>query len=171
MSSFSKSIHVQAPLRTVYNQWTQFESFPLFMEGVQKVVQLDDRTLDWTAEVLGQTRTWRARITRQLPDRSIAWTSIEGARNAGTVDFEPVSMSVTRVSLWLDIEPDGPLEAAGDVLGFVRRRVEGDLARFGAFIETRGTETGAWRGVVVPSGTEPTPDEEPVEPASPVFPR
>jgi uncharacterized membrane protein len=118
------------------------------MDGVERVVQVDDRTLDWTAAIAGQKRSWRARITEQLPDRIIAWESIEGARNAGCVRFEQVSPDVTMVTLELDMEPDGPLEAAGDALGIVRGQVESDLDRFKAFIEERGQETGAWRGAV-----------------------
>jgi len=148
MSTFRKTIHVEAPLRAVYNQWTQFETFPLFMDGVERVVQVDDRTLDWTASIAGQSRSWRARITEQLPDRVIAWEAIEGARNAGSVHFQPVSADVTMVDLELEIEPHGPIEAVGDVLGLVRKQVEGDLERFKTFIEARGQETGAWRGAV-----------------------
>ena len=148
MSTFNKTIHVEAPLRAVYNQWTQFETFPLFMDGVERVVQIDDRTLDWTATIAGQTRTWRARITEQLPDRVIAWESVDGARNAGSVRFKAVSEDVSMVTLELDLEPEGPIEAAGDALGLVRRQVESDLDRFKAFIEARGQETGAWRGAV-----------------------
>jgi len=148
MSRFEKTIQVAAPVRAVYNQWTQFETFPLFMDGVDRVVQVDDRTLDWTATIGGRTRSWRARITEQLPDRVIAWTSIQRARNAGIVRFDEVSTDVTAVSLELDVEPDGPLEAAGDVLGLVRNQVEGDLDRFKTFIEERGQETGGWRGAV-----------------------
>ena len=148
MSTVRKTIHVEAPLRAVYNQWTQFETFPLFMDGVERVVQVDDRTLDWTASIAGQSRSWRARITEQLPDRVIAWESIDGARNAGSVHFQPVSADVTLVDLELEIEPQGPIEAAGDVLGLVRGQVESDLERFKAFIEARGQETGAWRGAV-----------------------
>jgi uncharacterized membrane protein len=148
MSTVRKTIHVEAPLRAVYNQWTQFETFPLFMDGVERVVQVDDRTLDWTASIAGQSRSWRARITEQLPDRVIAWESIDGARNAGSVHFQPVSADVTLVDLELEIEPQGPIEAAGDVLGLVRGQVESDLERFKTFIEARGQETGAWRGAV-----------------------
>ncbi|HVQ22853.1 MAG TPA: SRPBCC family protein [Candidatus Saccharimonadia bacterium] len=148
MSTVRKFIHVEAPLRVVYNQWTQFETFPMFMSGVERVIQVDDRTLDWTASIAGQPRSWRARITEQLPDRVIAWESIDGARNAGSVHFQPVSADVTLVDLELDIEPAGPIEAAGDLVGLVRRQVEGDLERFKAFIEARGHETGAWRGAV-----------------------
>ena len=148
MSSFEKTIQVAAPVRAVYNQWTQFESFPLFMGGVDRVVQVDDRTLDWTATIAGQSRTWRARITEQLPDRVIAWESVEGARNAGVVRFHEVSTDATAVTLALEVEPEGPIEAAGDALGLVRNQVEEDLDRFKTFIEERGQETGGWRGAI-----------------------
>jgi uncharacterized membrane protein len=148
MSIFRKTIHVEAPLRAVYDQWTQFETFPLFMDGVERVVQVDDRTLDWTASIAGQSRSWRARITEQLPDRVIAWESIDGARNAGSVHFQAVSADVTLVDLELEVEPQGPIEAAGDVLGLVRGQVESDLSGFKTFIEARGHETGGWRGAV-----------------------
>ena len=148
MSSFEKTIQVAAPVRAVYNQWTQFESFPLFMGGVDRVVQVDDRTLDWTATIAGQSRTWRARITEQLPDRVIAWESVEGARNAGVVRFHEVSTDATAVTLALEVEPEGPIEATGDALGLVRNQVEEDLDRFKTFIEERGQETGGWRGAI-----------------------
>jgi len=147
MSRIHESIEVDVPVSTAYNQWTQFEEFPRFMDGVERVVQRSDTTLEWTAEVGGQTKTWTARITRQEPDRVIAWTAVDGAANAGTVTFHP-RVGGTRVELDLDVEPDGPVEAAGDALGFVERRAKGDLERFKAFIESRGVETGAWRGTV-----------------------
>jgi len=148
MSRISDDIEVRVPVSVAYNQWTQFESFPQFMEGVERVAQLDDTTLEWTASIGGQTRQWRARITDQRPDERVAWVSTSGARNDGIVSFEPLGPDRTRVSLELDIEPEGPVESAGDALGIVDRRVKGDLERFRDFIESRGTETGAWRGTV-----------------------
>jgi uncharacterized membrane protein len=148
MSEITESIDVNVPVRTAYDQWTQFESFPQFMEGVEKVVQLDDKTLEWTAKIAGDTKTWRARITEQIPDERVAWTSIEGARNAGVVTFHRLTDDSTRVTLQVDVEPEGAVESAGDALGFVQRRVKGDLERFKEFIEGRGRETGAWRGSV-----------------------
>jgi uncharacterized membrane protein len=148
MSRISDQIEVNVPVSTAYNQWTQFESFPRFMEGVERVVQVDDRTLEWTAEIGGQEKHWRAEITEQEPDRHIAWRSTSGARNDGLVQFEALGPSRSRVSLELDVEPEGPVETAGDALGVVERRVKGDLERFREFIEARGTETGAWRGTV-----------------------
>jgi uncharacterized membrane protein len=148
MSQIIETVDVDVPVRTAYDQWTQFESFPMFMEGVEKVEQLDDTTLRWTAEIAGQKRTWKARITEQTPDQRIAWTSIEGARNAGVVTFHHLDDRKTRVTLQLDVDPEGPVENIGDALGFVQRRAKGDMERFKEFIESRGSETGAWRGTV-----------------------
>ena len=148
MSRIQERIEVEAPVTTVYNQWTQFESFPQFMEGVERVVQLDDTTLDWTASIGGQRRRWQARITDQVPDQRIRWESMAGARNDGMVAFEPQGPGRTRVDLVVDVEPEGPVESAGDALGVVKARVAGDLRRFKDFIEGRGVETGGWRGTI-----------------------
>jgi len=148
MSQIIETVDVNVPVRTAYDQWTQFESFPMFMEGVEKVEQLDDTTLRWTAEIAGQKRTWTAKIPEQVPDERIAWNSIEGAKNAGVVTFHHLDDNKTRVTLQLDVDPEGPVENIGDALGFVQRRAKGDLERFKKFIESRGTETGAWRGTV-----------------------
>ena len=148
MKTIEQSIEVDVPVNTAYNQWTQFESFPRFMEGVEKVEQVDDTTLEWTAEIAGVRRSWRARITEQTPDQRIAWTSTDGARNAGVVTFHRLDDDRSRVTLQLDVEPEGAVEATGDALGFVRRRATGDLERFKEFIEARGEATGAWRGEV-----------------------
>jgi uncharacterized membrane protein len=148
MSQIIETVDVNVPVRTAYDQWTQFESFPMFMEGVEKVEQLDDTTLRWTAEIAGQKRSWKAKITEQIPDERVAWTSIEGAKNAGVVTFHRLDDSKTRATLQLDVDPEGPVENIGDALGFVQRRAKGDMERFKKFIESRGTETGAWRGTV-----------------------
>jgi uncharacterized membrane protein len=153
VSEKQHSIDVNVPVRTAYDQWTQFEDFPRFMEGVERVVQLDDTTLEWTANIAGQRRTWRAKITEQQPDERVAWTSIEGAKNAGVVTFHRLGDNQTRVTLQLDVEPEGPVESAGDALGFVDRRIQGDLERFKEFIESRQQPTGAWRGEVEQSTT------------------
>jgi uncharacterized membrane protein len=153
MSKIVESIDVAVPVRTAYDQWTQFESFPMFMEGVEKVEQLDDTTLSWKASIAGQDRAWKARITEQIPDERVAWTSIEGARNAGVVTFHRLGDSLTRVTLQLDVDPEGPLDNIGDALGLVERRAKGDLKRFKEFIEGRGAETGAWRGTVPQDST------------------
>jgi uncharacterized membrane protein len=148
MSKIHESIDVNVPVRTAYDQWTQFEDFPRFMEGVERVVQLDDTTLEWTAKVAGKEESWRAKITTQEPDREIAWHSTSGAPNGGDVRFESLGMDSTRIDLTMDVEPQGPAESAGDALGFVQRRVKGDLERFKQYIEQRGQATGAWRGEV-----------------------
>jgi uncharacterized membrane protein len=146
MSRITDHIDVDVPVTVAYDQWTQFESFPQFMEGVERVVQLDEKTLDWTASIAGKTKHWRAEIVQQEPDQLVSWRSLDGARNDGTVRFEPLDAGTCRITLELDLEPDGPIEATGDALGFVSRRVKGDLERFREFIESRGEATGAWRG-------------------------
>jgi len=145
MSDHQKSIVVDRPVTTVYNQWTQFEEFPQFMEGVERVTQLDDRRLHWVAEIAGSRREWDAEIVDQEPDRRIAWRSIDGTPNGGVVTFQPEG-DRTRVNLDLDVEPQGAIEKVGDKLGFVAKQAEGDLKRFKKFIESRSTETGGWRG-------------------------
>lgn len=148
MASVEKSIDVDVPLHVAYNQWTQFEDFPHFMEGVKRVEQLDDRRLRWHAEVGGKDEEWEAVITEQEPDQRIAWTSTTGARNAGVVTFHRLSDHKTRVTLQLDYEPEGIVENVGSALGVVSARVKGDLERFRDFVEKRGVETGAWRGEI-----------------------
>ena len=148
MSTVEKSIEVNVPVRTVYDQWTQFEEFPRFMEGVEQVVQLDDTHLHWVAEIAGVKREWDAEITDQVPDQRIAWRAVGGETNAGAVTFQPNGTNSTRVTLAIDFEPDDLVEKIGDKLGFVSKRTEGDLERFKSFIESRGVETGAWRGEV-----------------------
>ena len=148
MSQIEESIDVNVPVRTAYNQWTQFEEFPRFMEGVESVKQLDDTRLHWVAEVAGRRREWEAKITEQNPDERVAWTSIDGAPNAGVVTFHRIDDNTTRIMLQLEFEPENVVEKAGDALGLVRRRAKGDLQRFKEFIESRGRETGAWRGQV-----------------------
>jgi uncharacterized membrane protein len=147
-STIEKSIDVEVPVRTAYNQWTQFESFPRFMEGVESVRQVDDRHLHWKASVGGKTLEWDAEISEQIPDKRIAWHSTTGAPNAGVVTFHRLTDDTTRVMLQLDYEPQGVVENVGDFLGVMSGRTEGDLERFKDFIEERGIETGAWRGKV-----------------------
>jgi uncharacterized membrane protein len=152
MERIEKTIEVDRPVRTVYNQWTQFEEFPRFMEGVKQVTQLDDQRLHWVAEISGKQKEWDATITEQIPDRRISWQSEGGEFNAGTVSFEPVGPDRTRITLELVYDPKGFVENAGDALGIVSRRVEGDLKRFKEFIEQHGQETGAWRGTIQEHG-------------------
>ena len=147
-SKIVKSIDVDVPVSEAYNQWTQFEDFPRFMEGVESVEQLDDDTLHWKAKIGGVEKEWTARITEQIPDKRIAWTTLEGALNAGVVTFHRITDSTCRVALQLDYEPEGVVENLGDLLGAVSRRAEGDLERFKQFIESRGSATGAYRGTI-----------------------
>lgn len=148
MATVEKSIDVDVPVSTAYNQWTQFETFPQFMEGVEQVRQLDDRRLHWRAEIGGKTKEWDAEITEQIPDQRIAWRSIAGAPNAGVVTFHRLAENRTRIMVQMEYEPDGIMESIGDAVGVASGRVSGDLDRFKAFIESRGTATGAWRGEV-----------------------
>ena len=136
------------PVRTAYNQWTQFEEFPSFMEGIERVQQLDDKHLLWAAEIGGQKEEWKAEITEQHPDHRVAWTAIEGRENAGVVTFHRLDENTTRVAVQMDWEPDGAVQRAGAAVGADSRRVKGDLERFKEMIEARGTETGAWRGEI-----------------------
>ena len=148
METIEKSIEVDAPISTVYNQWTQFEEFPRFMEGVKEVRQLDDKRLHWHAEIAGKDKQWDAEIYRQEPDQAIAWRSTSGAANGGEVRFTSAGSGATKVTLTMSYDPEGILENIGDALGAVGMRVQGDLNRFKEFIESRGRETGGWRGEI-----------------------
>lgn len=148
MESVTRTIDVNVPVTTAYNQWTQFETFPEFMDGVERVRQIDQTHLRWKTSIGGVEREWDAEISEQIPDKRIAWHSVDGAYNAGVVTFHYLEPGVSRVGLQLDYEPEGFVENVGDALGFVTRNVDGDLERFKSFIEERGRETGAWRGAI-----------------------
>jgi uncharacterized membrane protein len=148
MSTIEQSIDVNVPVHTAYNQWTQFEEFPRFMEGVEEVRQLEDRRLHWRANIGGRVEEWDAVITEQHPDERIAWKNTTGAPNAGVVTFHRLADTKTRIMLQMEYDPQGVVENLGDLLGVVSRRVANDLERFKDFIEARGHETGAWRGEV-----------------------
>jgi uncharacterized membrane protein len=149
MSQVEESIEVRVPVRTAYNQWTQFETFPQFMEGVERIEQRTDTLTHWVTQVNGAAREFDAEITEQVPDERVAWTTVGGeARQAGVVTFHRIDDTTTKVMLQMDFEPDGLTETVGDKLGFVKRQVTGDLKRFKSFMESRGSETGAWRGQV-----------------------
>jgi uncharacterized membrane protein len=148
MSRIEKSIDVNVPLSTAYNQWTQFEEFPRFMEGIEEVRQLDDKRLHWHANIGGKQEEWGAEIVEQVPDQRVAWRSTSGAPNSGVVTFESLGAATTRVKLQLEYTPQNAMESAGDAMGVLSRRVEGDLQRFKEYIESRGAETGAWRGEI-----------------------
>src|SRR5215213_5032279 len=142
MSTIEQAIDVKVPLHTAYNQWTQFEAFPSFMEGVESVTQLDDRHLRWVAEIGGEKREWQAEIVDQEPNRRVAWRATDGKDNAGTVTFQLIDQTTTRVEVQMQWEPDGMKEKAGSMVGMDDRRVKGDLERFKEMIESRGVESG-----------------------------
>jgi uncharacterized membrane protein len=148
VSTIEQSVEVEVPVRTAYNQWTQFEEFPRFMEGIEEVNQITDTKLHWVAKIAGARREWDAQITEQTPDQRIAWKATSGAQNDGVVTFHRLDDGHTRVVLQLEFDPDGFVETAGDMLGIVKARTHGDLDRFKHYIEARGVETGQWRGEV-----------------------
>jgi uncharacterized membrane protein len=148
MPTIEKSVEVNAPVRTVYNQWTQFEEFPKFMEGVREVHQVDETRIVWHAEIAGQDESWESEITEQIPDKRVAWRNRTGAVNSGVVTFHHIDDQTARIMMQMDYEPDGFVESVGDALGFMSRRVEGDLERFKEFIENRPEEPEGWRGRV-----------------------
>ena len=155
-----KSIEVSVPVSTAYNQWTQFEEFPHFMGGVKQVTQLDDKHLEWVAEIAGVKRQWTATILEQVPDQKVAWAATEGATNAGAVHFRAAGPDTTVVQLVLEYAPEGLVEKVGDALNIVEKQAEGDLERFKAFIEDAGYATGAWRGAVSEGAGVGTPGVE-----------
>lgn len=148
MSTIEQSTDVNVPVRTAYNQWTQFEEFPRFMEGVKEVRQLDDKHLHWRANIGGKEKEWNAEITEQIPDKRIAWKNTSGPTNAGVVTFHRLNDNQTRIMLQVEYDPEGIVESVGDLVGVVSARVRGDPRRFKEFIESRGRETGAWRGEI-----------------------
>jgi uncharacterized membrane protein len=148
VSTIEQSIEVSVPVSTAYNQWTQFESFPEFMEGVERIDQTGDTMTHWVTKIGGVKREFDATITEQKPDERVAWRSVDEPHQAGVVTFHRLSPDTTKIMVQMDFEPEGLVEQAGDKLGVVKHRVKGDLERFKEFIETRGSETGAWRGEV-----------------------
>lgn len=165
MSRFQETIEVDVPVRVAYDQWTQFEDFPRFMDGVERVEQVTDKTLRWTASVAGRQKEWMADIVDQTPDQRIAWKSTDGAENAGAVMFAPIGSDRTEVTLRVDAEPDGAIETAGDALGFLQRRVHGDLERFKDHVERHGGNGKAWRGEIHGDDVTGDPGERSPAPA------
>ncbi|MCZ2804602.1 SRPBCC family protein [Modestobacter sp. VKM Ac-2983] len=155
-----ESIQVDVPVRTAYDQWTQFEDFPHFMGGVKEVQQHGDQRLHWVAEIAGVKREWDAAILEQVPDQKVAWAATGGATNAGAVRFEPAGPASTIVHLSLEYEPEGLVEQAGDKLGIVSRQVKSDLQKFKSLIEDEGYASGAWRGSIRPGMGAGTPGVE-----------
>ncbi len=147
-SSTEATIDVNVPISTAYNQWTQFEDFPQFMDSVHEVRQLDDTHLRWRADVAGKEEQWDAEITEQVPDQRIAWRSTSGVPNSGVVTFQRLGEDKTRIKLRMNYTPQGMDEQIGDALGFVKMQAKGNLSKFKQMLESRGSETGAWRGTV-----------------------
>jgi uncharacterized membrane protein len=148
MSTIEQSIELNVPVRAAYDQWTQFEEFPKFMEGVEEIRQIDDTHLHWVAEIGGTRHEWDAVITEQLPDERVAWRNTDGKDNAGVVTFHKLSDDQSKLMVQLDFVPEGIKEKVGDLIGAPDRRVKSDLERFKELVESRGTESGAWRGEV-----------------------
>ncbi|MGC7094841.1 SRPBCC family protein [Amycolatopsis lurida] len=148
MGTITETVEVGVPVSTAYNQWTQFESFPQFMEGVEEVRQLDDTHTHWRVKIGGAEREFDATITEQHPDERVAWRSDDGPRHAGVITFHRIDDQRTRVTAQMDIDPEGFVENVADKLGVLDRRVKGDMKRFEDFIESRGRESGGWRGDV-----------------------
>ena len=148
MATYEHSIDVNVPVRVAYNQWTQFEEFPHFMEGVKEVRQLDDKRLHWRAEIAGKEEEWYAEISEQTPDQRIAWHSTSGAKHSGVVTFHHIDDNTTRIMLQIEYDPEGFVENVGSALGVVKSRMAKDMERFRDFITERGAATGAWRGKI-----------------------
>ncbi len=152
MTSVTESVDVEVPISVVYNQWTQFESFPEFMNGVERIIQTDDRHSHWVTKIGGADREFDTEITEQHPEERVAWKSTDGTTHAGVITFHRLSEQSTRVTAQIDWQPEGLVEKAGAVLGVDDHQVKADLKRFKKFIESRGQETGGWRGDV-PAGS------------------
>jgi uncharacterized membrane protein len=152
MTSVTKSIDVEAPIGRVYDQWTQFETFPHFMNGVERIVQVDDRRQHWTVKVGGLEREFDTEVTEQHPEERVAWKSTDGTTHAGVVTFHKLDANHTKLTVQLDWQPEAFVEKAGAALGVDDRQISSDLDRFKEFIEQRGSATGAWRGDVPREG-------------------
>lgn len=148
MASVIESIDIEVPVRVAYDQWTQFESFPQFMVGVDRVVQTDDTHLHWEVSVGGVTREFDTVVTEQHPDERVAWTSTDGTGNAGVVTFHRLGENQSRVTAQIDWSPEGITEKIGAALKIDDSQVRRDLERFKEFIEARGRASGQWRGEV-----------------------
>ncbi len=173
MATVDQTIEVDVPVSTAYNQWTQFETFPEFMSGVEAVRQLNDTTLHFSTNTAGVQREYDARILDQVPDSVIRWESMDGPRNAGVVRFEPLGPRRSRVTVTIEWTPEGLAEKSGAAVGLDDFQVGADLNKFKKFIENRGSETGAWRSTVASGQVEDPPpgsaggiglDEEPPPP-------
>jgi len=159
METVEKIVEVNAPLSRVYNQWTQFESFPEFMEGVEEVRQVNDKVLHWKANISGKIREWDAEIFQQIPDSLIAWRATSGPAHTGSVSFRSRGPNLTEVMVRIEFQPQSLLESLAGTFGVIGRRIEGDLERFKDFIQNRQEETGGWRGRIMGRAVERPADE------------
>ncbi|WP_314411825.1 SRPBCC family protein [Streptomyces kroppenstedtii] len=151
MSTVKEAVEVEVPVSVAYNQWTQFEEFPKFMEGVEEIRQVDDRHNHWTTKIGGVKREFDTEIVDQFPDERITWRTTSGdTRQKGTVSFQRLDDTRTRVQLVMDVEPTGVAEKAADLTGTIDRRVKGDMKRFKEYIEQGGGASGSWRGRITP---------------------
>ena len=148
MTDITQTIDVEVPVTTAYNQWTQFESFPQFMDGVDEVTQKSDTLTHWKISIAGVKREFDAEITEQSPDQRVAWRAVDGTEHAGVVTFHKLEDAKTRVTLQIDTKPEGLVEKVGDAVGLTNVNAKGDLKRFKQFIESRGSADGGWRGEV-----------------------
>ena len=168
MTTVEQSIDVDVPISTAYNQWTQFESFPQFMDGVESITQTDDTHSHWVTKVAGVTREFDTEITEQHPDERIAWRSTSGeTHHAGVVTFHRLSQDTTRLMIQIDWEPEGLVEKAGSLVGVDDHRVKADAKRFKDFIESRGQSSGQWRGEVDAAPTAGDPASTPRSASTP----
>jgi hypothetical protein len=157
MTKVEKRVVVDVPLSVVYNQWTQFEEFPLFMGAVEQVTQLSDDRIEWVAEIGGVRRQWIAKVLEQVPDKKVAWAAVEGFTNAGEVTFTQPEPGRTEVCLVLDYEPEGAAEKVADALRIIDHQAEEDMKNFARFIQSEGRASGAWRGSINEGATQRTP--------------
>jgi len=148
VSTHTASVDVNRPIRVVYDQWTQFEDFPRFMEGVERIDQRDDTHLHWVIKIAGIEREFDATVTEQHPEERVAWKSDSGPDHAGVVTFHRLDDENTRVTTQMDVDPEGFVENVADKVGILKARVKGDLDRFKDFIESKPAPTGEWRGDV-----------------------
>jgi uncharacterized membrane protein len=142
-------IDVGVPLRTAYDQWTQYQDFSTFAKGVKSASRDDDTHSDWQAKIWWSNRSWKATTTEQVPDDRIAWTS-EGAKGTtkGVVSFHRLTDNLTRVLLVIEYYPSGFFEKTGNIWRAQGRRARLDLKNFVRFITIKGEAEDGWRGEI-----------------------
>jgi uncharacterized membrane protein len=141
-----QDIDIGAPLRTVYNEWTQFEEWPSFMHRLENVSQEDESHLTFKTKIWGISKEFKAEIVEQRPDERIKWEVTEGVTHTGVVTFHELGPRLTRVEVNIDVQPGSLIEKAARGMRHVKRAVRADLARFKAHVLMQDDESGAWRG-------------------------